>query len=108
MIQGSAIYKVVVIMAHYQICSPPSMRIRHFNVNVIAWSNLKPGIHINGRRAVFNANATIDVVNVSGGVDVTFVTLRENERKGEGVIHCEHRCDGDCIAGCFAWDGFRV
>ena len=51
------------------------MRVRHFNIAGVAWSNFKPGININGRVAVFNCIPRIDVVKVSAGVDEALVAL---------------------------------
>ena len=51
------------------------MRVRHFNIAGVAWSNFKPGIDINGRTAIFNDSLSIDVVNVSAGVDEALVAL---------------------------------
>ena len=43
------------------------MRVRHFNIAGVAWSNFKPGINTNGRTAISNDSLSIDVVNVSEG-----------------------------------------
>ncbi len=51
------------------------MRVRHFNIAGVAWSNFKPGININGRTAIFNDSLSIAVVNVSTGVDEALVAL---------------------------------
>ena len=51
------------------------MRVRHFNIAGVAWSNFKPGIDNNGRRAIFNLSLSIDVANVGGGVDEALVAL---------------------------------
>ena len=51
------------------------MRVRHFNIASVAWSNFKPGININGRNAIFNQILSIDVANVGAGVDEAFVAL---------------------------------
>ena len=40
------------------------MRVRHFNIAGVAWSNFKPGINANGRFAIFNDSLSIDVVNL--------------------------------------------
>jgi hypothetical protein len=42
------------------------MRVRHFNIACVAWSNFKPGINTNGRRAITNVkpNGRIAIVNV--------------------------------------------
>ena len=53
------------------------MRVRHFNIAGVAWSNFKPGINANGRLAIMNVSQSIDVVNVSAGVDEALVELRE-------------------------------
>ncbi len=57
------------------------MRIRHFNITGVAWSNFKPGININGHMAFFHFFTSIDVVNVSADIDETIVKLREWGRK---------------------------
>ena len=53
------------------------MRVGHFNIAGVAWSNFKPGININtnGRMAIFNDSLSFDVVNVSAGVDEALVAL---------------------------------
>ena len=51
------------------------MRVRHFNIAGVAWSNFKPGINTNGRFAILNFSLTIDVANVSAGVDEALVAL---------------------------------
>lgn len=51
------------------------MRVRHFNIAGVAWSNFKPGINANGRLAIMNVSQSIDVVNVSAGVDEALVAL---------------------------------
>ena len=64
------------------------MRVRHLNIAGVAWSNFKPGINTNGRIAIFNDSLSIDVVNVSAGVDEALVKLREVgvRLKGEGKV----------------------
>jgi hypothetical protein len=56
------------------------MRVRHFNIAGVAWSNFKPGIDINGRIAIMNDSPSIDVVNVGAGVDEALVDLRDDMR----------------------------
>ena len=51
------------------------MRARHFNIAAVAWSNFKPGINTNGRIAILNDKLSIDVANVSTGVDEALVAL---------------------------------
>ena len=51
------------------------MRVRHFNIAGVAWSNFKPGINTNGRIAIINDSLSIDVVNVGAGVDEALVEL---------------------------------
>ena len=51
------------------------MRVRHFNIAGVAWSNFKPGINTNGRTSVSNDSLSIDVVNVGAGVDEALVAL---------------------------------
>jgi hypothetical protein len=55
--------------------------VRNFNIAGLAWSNFEPstGIDIKRSCAVFSFFATIDVVNMGDGVDVTVVMLK---RKG--------------------------
>ncbi len=53
------------------------MRVRHFNIAGVAWSNFKPGIDTNGRPAILNFSLSIDVMNVSGGVDKALIELQE-------------------------------
>ncbi len=51
------------------------MRVRHFNIAGVAWSNFKPGVNINGQFAIIFEKPGIDVVNVGAGVDVALVAL---------------------------------
>ena len=51
------------------------MRVRHFNIAGVAWSNFKPGINTNGRIAIKNDSLSIDVVNVSAGIDEAVIEL---------------------------------
>ena len=51
------------------------MRVRHFNIAGVAWSNFKPGINTNGRMAIFNDSLSVDVANVGTGVDEALVAL---------------------------------
>ena len=60
------------------------MRVRHFNIAGVAWSNFKPGININGRTAILNFSLSIDVANVSGGVDEAHVALQKMGGEGQG------------------------
>ena len=60
------------------------MRVRHFNIAGVAWSNFKPGIDINGRTAILNDSLSIDVANVGAGVDKALVELQEGEGGGGG------------------------
>ena len=53
------------------------MCIRHFNIAGVAWSNFKPGINTNGRTAISNVILSINVVNVSAGVDKALMALKE-------------------------------
>ena len=52
------------------------MRIRHFNIAGVAWSNFETGFNVNGCIAISNYSPCIDVVNVSAGVNVAIVALR--------------------------------
>ena len=61
------------------------MRVHHFNIAGVAWSNFKPGIDINGRMAIFNESLTVDVANVGAGIDKALVALQEGGGvRGEG------------------------
>ena len=51
------------------------MRVRHFNIAGVTWSNFKPRINANGRTAISYDSLSIDVVNVSAGVDEAAVAL---------------------------------
>ncbi len=51
------------------------MRVRHFNIAGVAWSNFKPGINTNRRIAILNENLSVDVANVGTGVDEALVEL---------------------------------
>ena len=62
-------------VAEYQAITSPRMRVRHFNIAGVAWSNFKPGINTNGRFAIFNFIPSIDVVSVGAGVDEALVAL---------------------------------
>ena len=53
------------------------MRVRHFNIAGVAWSNFKTGINIDGRFAVLKLSLSIDVMNVGAGVDEAHVELQE-------------------------------
>jgi hypothetical protein len=58
------------------------MHVRHFNIAGVAWSNFKPGINANGRKAIMNVSPSIDVANVGGGVDEALVDLQEGGSGG--------------------------
>jgi hypothetical protein len=58
------------------------MRVRHFNIAGVAWSNFKPGIDINGRTAIFDVILSIDVANVGAGVDKALIELQEGGKGG--------------------------
>ena len=51
------------------------MRVRHFNIAGVAWSNFKPGINTNGCIAILTDSLSIDVANVGAGVDEALVAL---------------------------------
>ena len=59
------------------------MRVRHFNIAAVAWSNFKPGIDINGRIAISNDSLSIDVVNVGAGIHIAVVELKGKGGEGE-------------------------
>ena len=75
-------------VAEYQARTSPRMRVRHFNIAGVAWSNFKPGIDINGRMAIFNDSLSIDVMNVGADVDEALVALKEGGG-GEGGVRGE-------------------
>ncbi len=52
------------------------MRVGNFNVAGIARSNFEPGVNINESLAISKLIATIDVVSVCDGVNVSVVALR--------------------------------
>ena len=62
-------------VAEYQIPPFPCMRVRNFNIAGVTWSNFKPRINANGRTAISYDSLSIDVVNVSAGVDEAIVDL---------------------------------
>ena len=63
-------------VAEYHVTpTSPIMRVGHFNIASVAWSNFKPGININGRTAIFDQILSIDVANVGAGVDEALVAL---------------------------------
>ena len=64
------------------------MRVRHFNIAGVAWSNFKPGINTNGRTAIINDSQSIDVANVGADVDEALVALKEGGG-GEGGVRGE-------------------
>ena len=70
--QGSVDLRAV---TEYQAITLPRMRVGHFNIAGVAWSNFKPGINTNGRTAIINVSLSIDVANVSAGVDEALVAL---------------------------------
>ncbi len=67
-------------VAEYQAPTCPRMRVRHFNIAGVPWSNFKPRIKTNGRIAIINENTSIDVVNVGAGVEEALVDLRDDKR----------------------------
>ncbi len=62
-------------VAEYQAPTSPRVRVRHFNIAGVAWSNFKPGINNNERTAILNDSLSIDVMNVGAGVDEAVVVL---------------------------------
>ncbi len=58
------------------------MRVRHFNIAGVAWSNFKPGININGRTAIMKESLSIVVMNVGAGVDKALMELQEGGGSG--------------------------
>ena len=61
------------------------MRVRHFNIAGVAWSNFKPRINTNGRPAIINDSPSIDVVNMSAGIDEALMELQEGGGQGRDV-----------------------
>ena len=78
------------------------MRVRHFNIAGVAWSNFKPGINTNGRIAILNFSLSIDVVNVGAGIDKALVALQRGWGGGGGV-----RGDGGGRGGSGGGSGAR-
>ncbi len=72
-------------VAEYQERTSPRMRVRHFNIAGVAWSNFKPGIDINGPIAIINDSLPIDVVNMSAGIDEALMELQEGGGQGRDV-----------------------
>ena len=70
-------------VAEYQAQTSPRMRVRHFNIAGVAWSNFKPGINTNGRTAIVNYILSIDVANVGAGIHIAVVELKGKGGKGE-------------------------
>ena len=62
-------------VAEYQAPTSPRMRVRHFNIDGVAWNNFKPAINTNGRTAIIFVLLSIDVANVSASVDEALVAL---------------------------------
>ncbi len=58
------------------------MRVCHFNIAAVAWSNFKPGIDINVI-AIIIFSLSIDVANVGAGVDKALIELQEGGVRGE-------------------------
>ena len=68
------------------------MRVRHFNIAGVAWSNFKPGIDINGRTAIMKESLSIVVMNVGAGVDKALIELQEGG--GSGVRRLSAEVEG--------------
>ena len=62
-------------VAEYQAPTSPRMRVRHFNIAGVAWSNFKPRINTNGRTAIINDSLPIDVANMSAGIYEALMAL---------------------------------
>ena len=62
-------------VAEYQGYTCPRMRVGHFNIAGVAWSNFKPGININGPKAIIHESPSINVANMGAGVDEALVAL---------------------------------
>jgi hypothetical protein len=74
------------------------MRIGNFNVAGVAWSNFESGVNINESLSIENHIATIDVVNVRDGVNVSVVALRGVRGKGlqaSALMRSPHACRGN-------------
>ena len=79
------------------------MRVRHFNIAGVAWSNFKPGINTNGCIAILTDSLSIDVANVGAGVDEAFVALQDGGGWGGGEGSGARRLSaGVEAAGCGA------
>ena len=70
-------------VAEYQAPTSPRMRVRHFNIAGVAWSNFKPDITANGRIAILNDIRSIDVVNLGAGIHIAVVELKGKGGTGE-------------------------
>jgi hypothetical protein len=71
-----------VAVAEHQGRTSPRMRVRHFDIAGVAWSNFKPGIYTNVRKAIFNCISSIDIVNVSCSINIAIVALKEGSKGG--------------------------
>ncbi len=70
-------------VAEYQAPTSPRMRVRHFNIAGVAWSNFKPVINTNGHSAIMNDIPSIDVANVGAGIHISVVELKGKGEEGE-------------------------
>ena len=74
--QGDAASRASIrAVAEYKKMTSPRMHVCDCNVAGVAWSKLKPGINTNERMAITYDFLSIDVVNVSAGVDEALVAL---------------------------------
>ncbi len=58
------------------------MRIRHFNIAGVAWSNFEPGVDINERAAILSHIPYIEEVDMGAGVNVAVVMLSGRGKEG--------------------------
>jgi hypothetical protein len=59
------------------------MRVRHFNIAFVAWSNFKLFENTNGRTAISFCIPSLDLVTVGASVEVAVVNLRTERGEWE-------------------------
>ena len=81
----------------------PPMLIHHLNIAVITWSNFEAGIDVNGIIVgVTQIHSSIDIMNVSTGVNIAVVKLR-----GGGMRSCDAWFGVSVVGKAGAGVGFR-
>jgi hypothetical protein len=81
----------------------PPMIIHHLNIAVITWSNFEAGIDVNGIIVgVTQIHSSIDIMNVSTGVNIAVVKLR-----GGGMRSCDAWFGVSVVGKAGAGVGFR-